>query len=94
MTNFVPNETKRFVPRDPPWITKTLKTLLNRKIDSSKTTKDMGTRKKTKAGSMHSVLNVKMRSKMLSHPTYPLWEKKLINLVLLKNLTGKLLIVL
>ena len=31
MANFVPNETKRFVPRDPPWITKTLKTLLNRK---------------------------------------------------------------
>ena len=31
MANFVPNETKRFVRRDPPWITKTLKTLLDRK---------------------------------------------------------------
>ena len=31
MSNFVPNETKRFVPRDPPWITKQLKTMLNRK---------------------------------------------------------------
>ena len=31
MTNFIPNETKRFVPRDPPWITKPLKTMLNRK---------------------------------------------------------------
>ena len=31
MGNFVPNETKRFVLRDPPWIIKTLKTLLNRK---------------------------------------------------------------
>ena len=31
MSNFIPNETKRFVPRDPPWITKPLKTLLNRK---------------------------------------------------------------
>ena len=29
--NFIPNESKRFVPRDPPWITKPLKTLLNRK---------------------------------------------------------------
>ena len=31
MSNFIPNETKRFVPRDPPWITKTIKTLLNKK---------------------------------------------------------------
>ena len=31
MSNFIPNETKRFVPRDPPWITKSLKTMLNRK---------------------------------------------------------------
>ena len=31
MSNFIPNETKRVVPRDPPWITKQLKTMLNRK---------------------------------------------------------------
>ena len=31
MTNFIPNDTKRIVPRDPPWITKPIKTLLNRK---------------------------------------------------------------
>ena len=31
MSNFVPNETKRFVPRNPPWITKPLKTMINRK---------------------------------------------------------------
>ena len=31
MSNFKPNETKRFVPREPPWITKPIKTLLNRK---------------------------------------------------------------
>ena len=30
MSNFIPNETKRFVPRDLPWITKPLKTMLNR----------------------------------------------------------------
>ena len=31
MSNFIPEETKRFVLRDPPWITKSLKTMLNRK---------------------------------------------------------------
>ena len=31
MANFIPNETKIIIPRDPPWITKHLKTLLNRK---------------------------------------------------------------
>ena len=31
MSNFIPNEIKRIVPRDPPWITKPLKTMLNRK---------------------------------------------------------------
>ena len=31
MTNFMPNDTKRIVPRDPPWITKPIKTLLNKK---------------------------------------------------------------
>ena len=31
MANFIPNETKRIIPRDPPWITKPLKTMLNRK---------------------------------------------------------------
>ena len=31
MPNFIPNETKIFVPRNPPWITKPLKTMLNRK---------------------------------------------------------------
>ena len=36
MSNFIPNETKRFVPRDPPWITKPLKTMLNRKNRLSK----------------------------------------------------------
>ena len=31
LTNFIPNETKRFVPRDPSWITRSLKNMLNRK---------------------------------------------------------------
>ena len=31
MSHYIPNETKRFIPRDPSWITKPLKTMLNRK---------------------------------------------------------------
>ena len=31
ISNFIPNETKKIVPRNPPWITKPLKTMLNRK---------------------------------------------------------------
>ena len=31
MANFIPNEIKRIIPRGPPWITKPLKTMLNRK---------------------------------------------------------------
>ena len=31
MSNFIPNETKIIIPRDPPWLTKPLKTMLNRK---------------------------------------------------------------
>ena len=31
MSNFIPSEIKRIVPRDPPWITKPLKSMLNRK---------------------------------------------------------------
>ena len=31
MSNFIPNETKKIIPRDPPWITKKVKTMLNRK---------------------------------------------------------------
>ena len=43
MSNYIPNEVKRFTPRDPPWIDKQLKSLLNRKIGSSKITKNMAT---------------------------------------------------
>ena len=42
MSNFIPNETKRFVPRDPPWITKPLKSMLNRKIRLYKSYKRHG----------------------------------------------------
>ena len=31
MANLIPNEIKRIIPRDPPWITKPLKTMLDRK---------------------------------------------------------------
>ena len=42
MSNFVPNEIKSFVPRDPPWITKALKTMLKRKNRLSKNYKRHG----------------------------------------------------
>ena len=41
MVNFIPNETRRIIPRDPPWITKPLKLFLIERIDSLRTTKDM-----------------------------------------------------
>ena len=31
MSNYIPNEIKKFIPHDPPWITKPIKTMLNRK---------------------------------------------------------------
>ena len=49
MSNFVPNETKRFVPRDPPWITKPLKNMLNRKNRLYKSYKRHGYKKEDKA---------------------------------------------
>ena len=49
MSNFVPNETKRFVPRDPPWITKPLKNMLNRKNRLYKSYKSHGYKQEDKA---------------------------------------------
>ena len=50
MTNYIPNEVKRFVPRDPPWINKQLKTLLNRKNRFLKNYKNMVIKSRTKSG--------------------------------------------
>ena len=47
--NFVPNETKRFVPRDPPWINKPLKSMLNRKNRLYKSYKRHGYKEEDKA---------------------------------------------
>ena len=58
MSNFVPNEIKRFVPRNPPWITKPLKNMLNRKNRLYKSYKKHGYKKKTKIGLILSVVNV------------------------------------
>ena len=58
MSNFIPNEIKRFVPRDPPCITKALKTMLNRKIDFLRITKGMVIKLKIKSGLMLFALNV------------------------------------
>ena len=48
MSNFVPNEVKRFVHRDPPWIDKQLKTMLNRKNRLYKNFKKHGYRAEDK----------------------------------------------
>ena len=53
MSNFIPNETKRFVPHDPPWITKPLKGI--EKIGFLKTTKNSAIRKRIRLGLTHSV---------------------------------------
>ena len=65
MSNFISNETKRFVPRDPPWITKSLKTMLNKKIDFSEITKGMDINLLIKFGLTLFVSNV---NKLLNLP--------------------------
>ena len=47
MAKFIPNEIKKIVPRDPPWITKPLKLCLIGRIDFLKTTNDMCINQKT-----------------------------------------------
>ena len=42
MTNFITNGTKRIVPRDPPWLTKPIKTLLDKKNSLFKNYKKHG----------------------------------------------------
>ena len=64
MSNFVPNETKRFVPRDPPWINKPLKRMLNRKNRLYKNYKGIVTEKRTKLGWILFVANVNWQLKM------------------------------
>ena len=49
MSNFVPNEIKRFVPRDLPWITKALKSMLKRKNRLYKNYKSHGYKDDDKA---------------------------------------------
>ena len=48
MANFIPNEIKRIIPRDTPWITKPLKTMLNRKNRFFKNYKRYGYKLKDK----------------------------------------------
>ena len=48
MSNFIPNEVKRFVHRDPPWIDKNLKAMLNKKNRLYKNFKKHGYRAEDK----------------------------------------------
>ena len=61
MSNFIPNETKRFVPRDPTWITKPIKTLLNKKIGIVKIIKNMATKERRRIVPIPFVWNVNKR---------------------------------
>ena len=49
MSNFIPNEMKKSVPRDPPWIDKNLKLLLKRKDKHYRNYKKHGYREEDKA---------------------------------------------
>ena len=94
MMNFVPKGTKRFVPRDPPWITKILKTMLNRKNRLFNNYESHGYKEEDKSRVDAFRIECQKAVENAKSSYYPLWETKLINLVLLKNVTGKLLTVL
>ena len=49
MVNFIPNETRSIIPRDPPWTTKPLKSMLNRKNRFFKNYKKHGYKLEDKA---------------------------------------------
>ena len=50
MSNFIPNEVKKCIPRDPPWTNKSLKTLLKKKKDFIKIIKSTDIKKRTERG--------------------------------------------
>ena len=75
MPNLIPNEIKKFVPRDPPWITKPLKTMLNRKNRLFKNYKKHRY-KRIKSGLKYSALNVKKQLNQPNFLTYRTWEIK------------------
>ena len=57
MSNFIPNLVKKCVPRDPPWINKSLKSLLKKKNKLYKNYKRHGYKEDDK-GSTHLEVNV------------------------------------
>ena len=67
MSIFIPNENKRFVPRDPPWITKPLKTMLNRKNRLYKSYKRHGYKDEDKVRLDAFGLNVNRKWRMQNH---------------------------
>ena len=70
MTNFIPNEIKRIVPRDLPWIRKPKKLCLIGRIDLLKTTKDIGINQRTRLGLTTFVNNFRKQLKLPIH----VWE--------------------
>ena len=60
MSNFIPNEVKKCIPRDPPWINKSLKTLLRKKDRLYRNNKNMAITNMTKLDSRHFEMIINM----------------------------------
>ena len=65
MKNFIPNHIKKSVPRDPPWINKSLKTMLKKKIACIGITKDTVLKMKIKNGLTLFETNVRKQLTLL-----------------------------
>ena len=59
MTNFIPNETITVKPRNPPWITKPIKTMLNKQSRLFKISKNTAIKLMKRTGLIHIEKNVK-----------------------------------
>ena len=69
MSNFIPNEVKKSVPRDPPWIDKNLKQMLKKKISITGTIKSMAIVKRTRQPLRYFGPNVSNPLKQQKTPT-------------------------
>ena len=92
MSNLIPSEVKRIVPRDPPWITNPLKTVLNRKNRLFKNYKRHGYKLEDKVR-LDNFRNERQEAVKTAKLTYLTnLGNKLNNPKPIKNHTGKLLI--
>ena len=59
MKNVIPNDIKKCIPRDPPWIHKSLKAMLKKKIDYIVISKNMVTKMRIKIDLILFVMSVR-----------------------------------